>query len=116
MQQAQIEEMKKLVIFSKKLSDWHAKNLQHFIMIAFSNVKSAEIKYDLGLDGKPGFVYFYLTRKGKGKYSKNTSETKKRGDALKNWVTTLLWKDLEVKVINKTDGGAVYQEGEDAKP
>jgi hypothetical protein len=107
---SQIKEMKELVIFSKKLSEWHVKNLQNFIMVALDNVKTAEIRYDLGLElkGEGGYIDYTVTPKTRARLAKNKAELEQRCKHLEKWVHHILWKELKVQVIDKRSGETLY--------
>jgi hypothetical protein len=97
-QQSLIEEMKKLVIFSHKLSDWHVKNLRNFVFTTLDNVKSVEIEYDVEAR-EQSFITYKVTRIPRKKLGK-TDEMDKRLKFLEQWTKSLFWNELSVSVYD----------------
>jgi hypothetical protein len=105
MTQGEIDDIKKMTMMTRKLSDWHSKNFKHFIAIALDNLdlSKTEIEYDLGDPAlaDPGFVTYKITRKGRKKLAANKEQLQKRLEALSTWTKSILWNDLKVDVMEK---------------
>ena len=94
--------MKQLLILSKKLSEWHVKNLNNFIFIAFDNVASVEIDYDVS-QGPGSYVIFNVKKKDSRKKIAEKSQIARRCQDVEHWVRSIIWEEVrvEIKVNNK---------------
>ena len=85
-----LNEHKRLMIITNKLSEFQIKNLKMYPFILFDNVVEVKIEHDLDLKKGSGFVVYKIKTK-----EKQTEKQKK--DTLKKWVQTLLFEDVKVK-------------------
>jgi len=106
--QEQIQEMRKLVLFSKRLSEWHIKNLKLWPQIVFDSLQSAEVDYSIG--DRPDETYIkYIIRFKDGA---DLSDLELRGTHIEKWVKSLLWSDINFSIVDH-NGLALYPAKED---
>jgi len=117
-----IDDLRKMMIMSGKMSDLHYANLQGWGQLVFSDYESVEIEYDIkttdpkkyreltghslkSVDEKAAFgstiTYRVKTKKGK-RITKKQAETAL--NSLKLWIGHLFWSDIQVQIfINKKE-------------
>jgi len=94
--QAQLQEMRKLVLFSKRLSEWHIKNLKLWPQIVFDNLKNAEVEYNIGDRPDESYIRYTISFKENA----NLSDFNLRKSHLERWVKSILWSDVQFSVID----------------
>jgi len=97
----ELQEMRKLVLFSKRISAWHEKNLSAWPLIAFNEeagykLLKAEIDYSIGDRGEECYVNYLIRFKNK----KLPLDFEKRAAALEQWVKNIFWKDMSFSIKN----------------
>jgi hypothetical protein len=106
--QSELNEMRKLLLFSKKLSDWHVRNLNMWPQIVFNrDAKCAptKIEIDYAIGDRPDECYVnYLVR---FKNKRLPSDFKRRCEALEKWVKDLFWADMNF-AVKDMDGNILY--------
>jgi len=101
-----INEHKKMLMISGKLSSFQIENLKNFPMVAFDGVKEFKLDYNFykyNDEGEKeicsGRVLYDLNFSEKTIQNDiSEDELKKRGEALKFFVRTLFWKDTKVEI------------------
>lgn len=95
-----IQELRQWTMLTNKLSEWHFDNLKQYPFIAFKNVKSIKIEYDIEKkeNNKP-YVRYILT--SKGKLGSSTKEIEKRIMDCTRWVQSILWSDIDVFFVKE---------------
>ena len=86
-----LTEMKKLVILTKRLSEFHINNLKNFPVIAFEGIERVSIDYDL--KSTPGHISYTIETK-----KKRFKNRQKRLEDIRAWARSLLWKEIDVKI------------------
>lgn len=104
----ELQEMRKLVLFSKRISQWHEKNLNAWPLIAFNEeagykIVKAEIDYMIGDKGDECYVNYIIRFKSK----KLPADFEKRADALGRWVRNVFWTDMGFAVKDQ-DGKVLF--------
>lgn len=94
--QDQIEEMKKLILFSKRLSEWHLKNLKMWPLVVFNDLIKAEVEYNIGDRPDESYVNYLIRFKDDAK----PQDFELRCKHLHQWVQNLLWTDIGFSVQN----------------
>ena len=90
-----IEDMKKITILTREISNIHEQSLKKWPYIVFDNISSVEIKYSLHKDNfEESFVNFYLTSP-----QEDVDNIKKRGDTISSWVRHMFWEDINISVF-----------------
>jgi hypothetical protein len=108
--QEQIQEMRKLVLFSKRLSEWHIKNLKLWPQIVFDNLANAEIEYNIGDKSEETYIRYVLKFKKKAKLS----DFDLRSSHLEKWVKSILWSDTQFSIVDP-NGKVLYGIGKDER-
>ena len=100
-----VSEMRNLLIMSKRMSEFHEKNLKNFPLVAMNNVSKVEIEYNIP-DGTMleketmfGYVKFNVYTKSKRSAGDKKRSVKKRAEDIVNWTKSLLWNNMDVSVI-----------------
>jgi len=106
--EGELQEMRKLVLFSKRISAWHEKNLNAWPLIAFNEeagykIVKAEVDYMIGDKGDECYVNYIIRFKSK----KLPADFEKRADALGKWVKNIFWADMGFAVKNQ-DGKTLF--------
>lgn len=102
---AALDDLKKGVMLTGRLSEVHVKNLKNYPFIFFEELKSVEMSYNIVTDptvsapGTGSFVRYKLDVD----VEKNLSYMEKRLQALKGSVQTLLWPSVQVIVVDQTE-------------
>lgn len=97
-----VNEMKRLAVLANRLSDWHVNNLKMFVQVAFDNVDSASIDYQMPIiDETNGWVKYdiHIKRAKKGSSSSLKRSRVQRGKDLATWTKDLLWRDMDVSIF-----------------
>ncbi|MEM4601887.1 MAG: hypothetical protein QW808_03195 [Desulfurococcaceae archaeon] len=92
-----LEDLKKGVILSGRLSELHYNNLKMYPFIFFDGLKKCEMILNINTDpntSAPSVISYILFFNKK----KRNDNMKVRCDALKQSVKTLLWDDVQVEV------------------
>lgn len=97
--------MKKLVLFSKRLSEWHVKNLEMWIKVVFDNYTKADIEYSIGDAPSECYINYNI----RFKRNKLPKDFKLRASHLEKWVKSVFWTDLEFS-IKDLNGKVLYPE------
>jgi hypothetical protein len=101
--QEQIQEMRKLALFSKRLSEWHIKNLKLWPQIALEGLQKAEVEYSIG--DRPDECYInYVIKVNDGT---DMSDFALRASHIEKWVKSLLWNDINFS-MKDFDGKVLY--------
>lgn len=103
--QSELQEMRKLTLFSKRLSNWHLKNLNAWPSIAFDKFQKAEIDYSIGDRSDECYINYLIRFKG----DKPPKDFQKRCKALEKWVKDLFWADMSF-AVKSLDGKTLYPE------
>ena len=98
-----LEDMRSITMLTGEISSVHLLNLKNWVFIAFDNVDTVEIDYDLSkakyvsLEGRSsGFINFKITTKDPNYEQQNT---KARSETLTQWVRSMFWKDINVHIF-----------------
>lgn len=96
-----LEEHKRMLIMTGKLSDFQLENLKKWPFIVFDSVDKVEIEYDFSetkKDSDSDEVYGICA--GKVVFNLEATEPPKKNqiDTLKQWTKFLFWKDTKVEV------------------
>lgn len=103
-----LNDLRKLTVISKKLSEAHFKTLSSFCFVALENVDKVEIEYCIDPKTYPdsstpnGYVKYVIYKKNnkKGLGSKLRSQSERLED-IKRWTESIFWKDISVSFVNK---------------
>lgn len=97
-----LEDMRNITMLTGEISSVHLLNLKNWVFIAFDNVATVEIDYDLSkakytsLENKStGFVNFKLTTKDPEFQQQNLQA---RSTTLTQWVRSMFWNDINVLI------------------
>ena len=106
--ESELQEMKKLVLFSKKLSGWHVKNLETWPLIAFNEkagykIVKAEIDYNIGDRPDECYVHYILRFKRK----RLPGDFEIRCKHVEQWVKNIFWTDMDF-AIKDQEGKTLY--------
>lgn len=100
-----LSDLKRMTILTGKLSSVHEKTLKSAPFIFFDNIEKVSISYDIktsseaSLPGLGSKISFTIA------FSESPSDDpilEKRTEALKNTVQTLLWKEVEVYILDQS--------------
>jgi len=104
-QETLIEDHRRALIMSGKLSKFHMDNLKAFPQIAFDNLDTCKLEYNFYRYGEEGEKEIYS---GRVVYDlklkepkREESDLKQRAEFLKHWVQTLFWKDTKVQILRE---------------
>jgi hypothetical protein len=101
-----LEELKKGMILSGRLSEIHIHNLKQYPFIAFDGLDSFEMSYNLEqlANNEDGAYLEYIL-----KFKKTTPKgIEEKAKILSAMVKVLLWNNVEVRVAYKKNGKIVY--------
>ena len=98
-----LEDMRSITMLTGEISSVHLLNLKNWVFVAFDNVNTVEMDYDLSkakytsLEGQSsGFVNFKITTKDPNYEQQNT---KARSETLTKWVRSMFWKDINIHIF-----------------
>jgi hypothetical protein len=98
-----LAEMRKSILLTKRMSEFHLNNLKNFAFIAFDNLNKIEISYNIDCDPKMnnyGYIHFNLSPKPRKAISSKNTLSKRCSD-VDSWTKNLLWKEISVEIFNK---------------
>ena len=100
-----IEDHRRALIMSGKLSKFHMDNMKAFPQVAFDNLETCELNFNFYRyddDGNKeiysGRVVYDLKLK---ESSRTEDELKQRAGFLKLWTKTLFWEDTKVEILRE---------------
>jgi hypothetical protein len=98
-----LEDMRSITMLTGEISSVHFLNLKNWVFIAFDNVNTVEIDYDLSKakytspeGGGSGFINFKITTKDP---DYEQQDTKTRSETLTQWVRSMFWKDINIHIF-----------------
>lgn len=103
-----LEDLKKGMILSGRLSEVHLHNLKQYPFIAFDGLDSVEINYNLEplMNNEDGSYFEYIL-----KFKKGTPKgIKEKANILASMVKVLLWSKIEIRIAHQKNGKVTYVE------
>lgn len=97
-----LDDLKKGVIFSGRISEVHVQNMSKLPFIFFDNLEEVKVSHDISPESTVIGSHIAITLKFK-EGMQQQDNLKHRTEALVKSLQYIFWKDLEVTVID-TDG------------
>lgn len=98
-----LDDMRNITMLTGEISSVHLLNLKNWVFIAFDNINTVEIDYDLSKSRYTspeekinGFVNFKLTTKDPEYKQENLNA---RSTTLTQWVRSMFWNDIDVTIF-----------------
>lgn len=98
-----LDDMRNITMLTGEISSVHLLNLKNWVFIAFDNINTVEIDYDLSKsrytspeEKVNGFVNFKLTTKDPEYKQENLNA---RSTTLTQWVRSMFWNDIDVTIF-----------------